>query len=622
MADLIHLLPDSVANQIAAGEVIQRPASVVKELVENAIDSGATNIKVRIVDAGKTIIQVIDNGCGMSETDARMAFERHATSKIKTADDLYSLQTMGFRGEALPSIAAVAQVELRTKIAENDYGVSIQIEGSKIVGHEIVSCPQGSNFIVKNLFYNIPARRKFLKSNQTEFNNIVQEFERITLAHPDKSFLLQHGDNVVYNLPVQNFQKRIIDLFGKRFEKILIPIFVDTSLVKAEGFVGLPTSSKKKIAQQFFLTNGRYMRHPLFAKAIHLAYERLIPEGDQIPFFISLKVDPSKLDVNVHPQKTEIKFEDDTAIFQILQATIREALGRHNAVPSIDFDLQNRPDIPTFNENFSENHKGFTQPDIPIDNTYNPFKKTTSQPQKANASINSSSHNDAYQWRELYDELIVTDSVQPCSETATNLLIEDFNISEKPIWCKEYATATQLRGKYIITQTDSGILIVDQHRAHQRILYEDFIKLISGHQCMSQRLLFPTLIQLSPIEEDFLKNINEELFAIGFDISPLGNGDYSILSVPAGTESANPIKLLQDILTFEGTVVQLKSQLYTHIAIKLSSQASIPYGQYMSDVECANLLEKLFALPTAAFSPKGKKVYYILSDSECAKFFE
>ena len=334
MADIIHLLPDSVANQIAAGEVIQRPASLIKELVENSIDAGADRVQVIVTDAGKTCVQVIDNGKGMSETDARLSFERHATSKIQKADDLFSLQTMGFRGEALASIAAVAQVELRTRTAEDELGVSIQIEGSKVTNQEVIACPVGANFSIKNLFFNIPARRKFLKSNHTELSNIVAEFERIALAHPELSFHLSTPDSVLLDLPSGNFRQRIVNIFGRSLDKQIIPLKVETPMVTIVGFVGNPESSKKKGARQFFFVNGRYMRHPYFAKAVQNAYERLIPEGDQVQFFLQMVVDPSRIDVNIHPTKTEIKFEDEQAIWQILRAAVRESLGKFNAIPT------------------------------------------------------------------------------------------------------------------------------------------------------------------------------------------------------------------------------------------------------------------------------------------------
>ena len=347
MSDIIHLLPDSVANQIAAGEVILRPASMIKELVENALDAGATHIQVVVEDAGKTLVQVIDNGCGMSETDARMAFERHATSKIQQATDLFALRTMGFRGEALASIAAVAQVELRTRQKGQDLGTCINIEGSKVTKQELVSCPVGANFAVRNLFFNIPARRKFLKSNQTELSNIMAEFERIALAHPDVAFTLQSGSSIALDLAGGNFRQRIVGIFGRRIDKQLVPIEVKTTLANISGFVGMPTAARRKNAHQYLFVNGRFMRHPYFAKAILTAYERLIPEGQQVPFFIKFEVDPARTDVNIHPTKTEIKFEDDSAIFQILLAAVRESLGKYGAVPAIDFNTEARPDIPT-----------------------------------------------------------------------------------------------------------------------------------------------------------------------------------------------------------------------------------------------------------------------------------
>ena len=369
MSDIIRLLPDSVANQIAAGEVIQRPSSVIKELVENSIDAGATLVQVLVVDAGKSSIQVIDNGKGMSVTDARLAFERHATSKIKEAADLFSLQTMGFRGEALASIVAVAQVELRTRRAEDELGLSLIIEGSKVQGQEPIACPVGSNFLVKNLFFNIPARRKFLKSNQTELSNILTEFERIALANPEVAFTLHSGDNLLLNLPAGNFKQRILNVFGKKLDAQLISIKVETSLIKISGFIGSPKSAKKKGAHQYFFVNGRYMRHTYFNKAVQAAYERLIPDGEQIPYFIIFEVDPTHIDVNIHPAKTEIKFQDEQAIWPIILAAVRESLGKFAAVPTIDFDTANRPDIPTFHEDDNA-----APPEVRINSDFNPFE--------------------------------------------------------------------------------------------------------------------------------------------------------------------------------------------------------------------------------------------------------
>ena len=388
MSDIIHLLPDSVANQIAAGEVVQRPSSVIKELVENSIDAGATQVQVIVEDAGKSLVQVIDNGKGMSETDARLAFERHATSKISEAKDLFALRTMGFRGEALASIAAVAQVELRTRAADKDLGVSIIIEGSRVVDQQPVNCPVGANFAVKNLFFNIPARRKFLKSNQTELSNILTEFERIALAHPETSFSLHSGGAAMMNLPAGNFKQRILGVFGKRLEAKLIPVEVKTTLINISGFVGVPSASRRKNAQQFFFVNGRYMRHPYFAKAVQTAYERLIPDGEQVPFFLNLEVAPEKIDVNIHPTKTEIKFEDETPIWQILLAAVREALGKHGVVPSLEFNTESSPDIPVFTPGGND----VPAPQIEVNPDYNPFATSPSYLSGKGGGVGGSSY--------------------------------------------------------------------------------------------------------------------------------------------------------------------------------------------------------------------------------------
>ena len=377
--DIIHLLPDSVANQIAAGEVVQRPASVIKELMENAVDAGASTVDVLVVDAGRTSIQVIDDGKGMSEQDARMAFERHATSKIKQAEDLYSLHTMGFRGEALPSIAAVAQVHLITRTIDSELGTDLTLEGSQIISQEACSCPVGANFQVRNLFFNIPARRKFLKSNQTELNNIIQEFERIALVNPTVTFSFSHNGEVLTKLPVSNLRQRIVNVFGKKLNEQLLSVDVDTTLVRITGFVGKPETARKKNANQFFFVNGRYMRHPYFHKAVLEAYAHLIPESEQIPYFLYFEVNPGNIDVNIHPTKTEIKFENDSAIWQILVAAIKDSLGKFNAVPTIDFDVEGRPDIPTF-----DFHAGadVQAPRVQINNNYNPFRSSESKSQK------------------------------------------------------------------------------------------------------------------------------------------------------------------------------------------------------------------------------------------------
>lgn len=476
MSDVIRLLPDSVANQIAAGEVIQRPASVVKELVENAIDAGAHHVDVLVTDAGKTCIQVIDDGKGMSETDARLAFERHATSKIRQAADLFSLHTMGFRGEALASIAAVAQVDLRTCQEGEQLGTHICISGSKVESQEAIACSQGSNFSVKNLFFNIPARRKFLKSNQTELSNILAEFERIALVNPDVSFTLHHNDTEMLNLPAIQLRQRIMGVFGKKLNQDLLSLDIETSMVKIHGFIGKPETARKKGARQFFFANGRYMRHPYFHKAVVDAYENLIPAGEQVSYFIYFDVDPANIDVNIHPTKTEIKFENEQPIWQILSAAVKETLGRFNAVPSIDFDTEGMPDIPAFD---AAPTSGVRPPSTSYDPSYNPFNVSSVPPsQYSPSSYNKKQHTE---WEPLFQGLeknsmpawnmpsspVPEESwSEPEQEPSEPTLYDehpDENVAEKS------AQHYQYKGSYILTSVKSGLMIIDQQRAHVRI---------------------------------------------------------------------------------------------------------------------------------------------------------
>lgn len=583
MSDIIQLLPDSVANQIAAGEVIQRPASIIKELVENSLDAGASHIQVVVEDAGKTLVQVIDNGSGMSATDARLSFERHATSKIKKATDLFALRTMGFRGEALASIAAVAQVELRTRKEGEELGTSICIEGSKLVSQEAISCPIGANFAVKNLFFNIPARRKFLKSNQTELTNILTEFERIALAHPEVKFTIHSAQSVLMDLPQGNFRQRIVSIFGRKIDAQLVPIHTDTTLAKIKGFVGTPTASKKKNAHQYMFVNGRYMRHPYFAKAIQTAYDRLIPEGQQVPFFINFEVDPARIDVNIHPTKTEIKFEDDSAIFQILLASVREALGKSGAIPALDFDVEGRPDIPPMR---FEGESDITPPQIHINTSFNPFatenpfttenanrhvgKNASKGNYQGNSTFDSSfersgrpavSHN-ATNWQQVYDEAkkssnhLFPDDDTLLSTQADNKEQE----SDTPLFdvlpSAEQASVTstltneflQYHGRYIVTPLNAGLALIDQHRAHTRIIYERLMRQLKTQQAPSQRLLFPEMLTVPLSEAIVLEEIMPQLQHVGFDISPLGQGSFSILAMPLGAEGMKPAELVGSIL--------------------------------------------------------------------------
>ena len=628
MSDIIHLLPDSVANQIAAGEVIQRPSSVIKELVENSIDAGATMIQVYVVDAGKSCVQVIDNGQGMSETDARLSFERHATSKISAATDLFSLRTMGFRGEALASIAAVAQVELKTRTKSEDVGVSICIEGSKLVSQELVSCPVGANFAVKNLFFNIPARRKFLKTNQTELSNIMNEFERIALAHPDISFTLHSNDTLVMNLAAGNFRQRILGIFGRKLDQQLVPVQVETSLVSISGFVGLPSAARKKGAHQYFFVNGRYMRHPYFSKAVMTAYERLLPEGEQVPYFLHLQVDPSRIDVNIHPTKTEIKFQDEQPVWQIILAAVREALGRSGAVPTIDFDTAGRPDIPVFTA-----HGEVVPPEVEVDTSYNPFEQSGTNAVSSFATPARSEGRGAMPrakskvagWEQLYTpaerpsvQSLPEEPAVPESPTLYGNLSKD----EQQLWERSGAEFFQYKGRFVVTSVKSGLLFVEQRRAHIRILYEQYLLRLREKKGPSQGLLFPQLIQLPPSQAALLEELTDELTSVGFDISNLGGGSFSVLAIPAGTEGLDPGALVGGLLDDAvSKATGAKAEIGHIIALSLAKKAALPLGQALSQEEMEDLIEKLFACDTPNYTPDGKLILSIFSQEQIEKIF-
>ena len=633
MSDIIHLLPDSVANQIAAGEVVQRPSSVIKELVENSIDAGATQVQVIVEDAGKSLVQVIDNGKGMSETDARLAFERHATSKISEAKDLFALRTMGFRGEALASIAAVAQVELRTRAADKDLGVSIIIEGSRVVDQQPVNCPVGANFAVKNLFFNIPARRKFLKSNQTELSNILTEFERIALAHPETSFSLHSGGAAMMNLPAGNFKQRILGVFGKRLEAKLIPVEVKTTLINISGFVGVPSASRRKNAQQFFFVNGRFMRHPYFAKAVQTAYERLIPDGEQVPFFLNLEVAPEKIDVNIHPTKTEIKFEDETPIWQILLAAVREALGKHGVVPSLEFNTEGRPDIPVFTPGGND----VPAPQIEVNPDYNPFATSPSYLSGKGGGAGGSSYTynnkpavDRH-WQNAYAAAfpdkketdfgempdLPADQDAPAAQMFQSLPTE-----EQGEMKKSETDYFQFRGQYIITPVKSGLMLIDQHRAHVRILYDRFMARFADKPSVTQRLLFPQRLTLPPSEAVAFEKMMQDLQSVGFEVSSLGGGDFSVLGTPAGTEGLDASELLQDILqeTLDGKS-DAADGIRHRIALTLARRAAMPVGEYLSGAEMSALVDQLFSTGTPNFTPDGQTVLVIMAVENIEKLF-
>ncbi|MBQ8463948.1 MAG: DNA mismatch repair endonuclease MutL [Prevotella sp.] len=605
MSDVIQLLPDSVANQIAAGEVIQRPASVIKELVENSVDAGAKTIKVVVVDAGRTSLQVIDDGCGMSETDARLAFERHATSKIRQASDLFSLQTMGFRGEALPSIAAVAQVELTTRMATDDVGSRLTIHGSKVVSQEPVACPVGCNFKVDNLFFNVPARRKFLKSNATELNNILTAFERIVLVYPDISFMLYSNGQELMNLKAGSLRQRIVDVFGKKLSQELLPLEVDTAICKVTGFVGKPESARKKGGVDYFFVNGRFMKHAYFHKAVMSAYDRLVPIGMQVPYFIYFQVEPADIDVNIHPTKTEIKFENEQGIWQILSAAVKDAIGKFCDVPTIDFDTEGRPNIPIFDPQ----RDAVSMPHVQYNPGYNPFN-TPSGTNTGRGNEDTLRHQPRVpvDWQQLYEQQT------PSQEFQEQTLFQDDTATESEQLLQEKSPVHyQYKGRYIMTAVKSGLMIIDQHRADIRIRYERNLTLIGQKQAGTQRVLFPEVIQLSASDNVMMQQFFPDMTAMGFDLSDLGGGNYAINGVPAGSEGLDPVALVRHILTDSAEQGRgVNSELQSKLALSLARHTAIDYGQVLSNEEMEHIVNELFACKNVNYTPDGKAILCIL----------
>ncbi|MBR2153644.1 MAG: DNA mismatch repair endonuclease MutL [Bacteroidaceae bacterium] len=626
MIDIIHLLPDSVANQIAAGEVVQRPASIVKELVENSIDAGAKNIYVVVTDGGKTNVQVVDDGKGMSETDARMSFERHATSKIQQASDLFTLTTMGFRGEALASIAAVAQVELKTRRAEDELGTYVQIAGSKFLGQEPVACPVGSNFSVKNLFFNVPARRKFLKSNQTELTNVVADFERIVLVHPDIAFTLYNNGAEMYNLPASSVRGRILDVFGKKLNTDLLPVEVETSLVNISGYVAKPESSKKKGTHQYFFVNGRYMRHPYFHSAVMRAYDNLIPAGEHVSYFIYFSVDPSAIDVNVHPTKTEIKFDNEQPIWQVLSAAVKETVGKFSGVPLIDFDVEGRPDIPAFGSVTT-----IPQQPRPITTNYNPFADTPSAggykrttvpanwdklynigSQDGGQSVNAHAENEA---------ALAAGNTEPSTLNLWNDKDELIEVQSK-VFDSEMPKF-QYKGRYIIYPDTEGIIAVDQHRAHVRVLYERYMNSLSGHPHPTQKVLFPDIVQFTRAESVILEHSLDDLLNLGFDLTNLGGGSYSVSGVPADIQGINVDDLLHEIVAnLQENPLAARSDAWQTIALSMAEASAACYGQVLSLIEMDQLLSDLLATSAPALTPDGKVIYAVIDSKAIDKLFK
>ena len=604
MSDIIQLLPDAVANQIAAGEVIQRPASVIKELVENAVDAGATTINVLVTEAGRTLIQVIDNGKGMSETDARLAFERHATSKIRKADDLFDLHTMGFRGEALPSVAAVSQIELTTRQKDDEIGTRLVLQGSRVVSQEPVACPVGCNFRVENLFFNVPARRRFLKTNATELNNVLTAFERIVLVYPDIAFTLHSNGQELMNLRAGSLKQRITDVFGKKLSQELLPVEVDTSMCRIKGFVGKPEAAKKKGAHTYFFVNGRYMKHAYFHKAVTNAYERLIIEGTQVPYFIYFDVSPADIDVNIHPTKTEIKFENEQSVWQILSAAVKDAIGRFCEVPAIDFDTEGRPEIPAFDPQ----RDAVSMPKVEYNPNYNPFRTAGDGP-AAGYSRRTAVVPD---WQTLYEEALTTPEAAAPDDLFGQALPQNDD-SPHFLLADKSPAHYQYKGCYIMTAVRSGLMVIDQHRADVRIRYERYLEQLKQRQSNTQRLLFPEVVQFPPSDDVLVQRLLPELAGIGFDMSSLGGGSYSVGGVPAGLEGLDPTTLVKGMVADAAEAGKASLEdLQSALAASLARRAAIPHGQVLSNEEMEHVVSQLFGCSNVNYTPDGKTILAIL----------
>lgn len=612
-ASIIQLLPDHVANQIAAGEVVQRPASVVKELLENAVDAKASDIKLIVKEAGKTLVQVIDNGLGMNTTDARLCFERHATSKIRQAEDLFDLHTKGFRGEALASIAAIAHVEMKTKQDQEELGNHIIVEGSKLISQEVAVLPKGTSFAVKNLFFNIPARRNFLKSETVEFRHVMDEFQRVAMAHPSISFTLIHNGSELYNLPSSNFRQRIVAIFGGKTNEKLVPVAEDTELVKISGFVGKPEFAKKSRGEQFFFVNDRYIKSPYLHHAIMSAYEGLLKEGNQPSYFLYLQVPPHTIDINIHPTKTEIKFDDEHSLYAILRSAVKHSLGQFNVVPVLDFERDSNLDTP-----YQYKDKEADFPTIQVNSGFNPF--ATEKPSKSLSSFGSyKKETSQSNWESLYvglkqdTEEIASFSFE--SEEVTGKLFEDDTI--------ETSTSTyQIHKKYIVSAIKSGMLVINQKRAHQRILYEQFLTNITIQKAASQQLLFPLELYFSSDEMQLLKELQHTLENTGFVFDAFTANAIQISGLPVLMKESEVSIVLESLISnLQNEVPESSFSQSDTIAKSMAKSLAIKTGTYLTEKEQENVLNSLFACKEPNVSPFQKPTFITLTVEDLDKRF-
>jgi DNA mismatch repair protein MutL len=596
MSDIIKLLPDSVANQIAAGEVIQRPASAVKEMLENAVDSGADNIHLIIREGGRNLIQVIDNGCGMSATDARLAFERHATSKISKAEDLLQIRTMGFRGEALASIASIAQVEIKTRQAGNELGTLIRIEGSRVKEQDAISCPEGTSISVKNLFFNVPARRNFLKSQSAESRHILEEFSKVALAWPQLSFTFTENERIRYQLPAGSLKDRIIRLFGNQFKENLVEVDSSTQLISISGFVGKPEVARKTRGEQYFMVNRRFIRHPYLHHAVENGFEGLLGEGSFPSYFLFIEIDPARIDVNIHPTKSEVNFQDAQVIYHLMKVAIRQSLGKYSVTPSLEFDSElgfEFPMLPT--------DRPIRPPSIQVDSTYNPFKPGKEQ-----------------NWQRAYD---IPDQADARSVMPSD--IPDPVFSDDDDQPEESSELMQIQGRYILSPVKSGLLIIDQHLAHERILFEKFMGSLSSGQGISQQKLFPHMMELQASDAMLLHELLPGLLVLGFDINHFGNNSFIINGSPAGMEREDPARLIESLLEqYKKDESELKLDTKVKLARSLASALAIPYGKRLGRVEMRHLVDELFACSLPETAVSGKSILSIIGGEELQSRFK
>jgi DNA mismatch repair protein MutL len=619
MSDIIKLLPDSVANQIAAGEVIQRPASVVKELAENAVDAGATEISVVVRDAGRTLVQVIDNGCGMSETDARLSFERHATSKISSADDLFTITTNGFRGEALASIAAVSMTELRTRREEDEAGTLVEITASRVIRQEPCSCATGSVFSVRNLFYNVPARRKFLKSDTTEFRHIITEFQRVAMACPEIRFNLTHNDQEIYRLPAGNNRQRIVALFGKHYSQNMVSVETETTIISISGYAGKPENARRSAGEQFFFINKRFIRHPYLHRAVLEAYQGILPPDTLPAYFIYMKADPATIDVNIHPTKTEVKFEDERSVWQIMLASVREALGRFNVVPSMDFGPEGAVEIPVITGN--------TPPPLPpgieVDHTFNPFDGTEYQRQetkwKWDAELKTPRN-----WESLFTITARSGEAVPAGRERDDEGTgsgEDDRPAEGP-GSAGRRRFFQVKNRYIMCPVISGLMLIDQRRAHERVLYERYLASLGDGPRPAQVTLFPVEAELNPGDAVILEEISEQLRMLGFDIATGAGGRVTITAHPAVSRNTSPLEMLEKIIAeYKKTSGDPSIGERERIALSMARASAIQYGTALTHTEMEELFDMLFACAMPNYSPTGKTVMNIITLEELDRRF-